>query len=122
MEKKSNPKNKQGTETVQDSNLNTSDSQSETVQDQLQEDSDSETVNVTPHKRADFQSPKKKLSSRKTERTASQWKANLRKKARTEGKDYKTKNGKTVARRSLRIGEKSSLNVMQNSRKTNMNK
>ena len=93
VENKSNPKNTKGTEAVQDSNLNTSDSpQPETMQDQLQEDR--ETVNVTPHKRADYQSRKKKLSSRKKKRNASQWKAHIHKKARTGGKEYKTKKKK----------------------------
>ena len=86
VEHKSAPQNTYRTESVQESNLNISASlQSETIPDQFQEDHAPETINVTPHKEADYQSSKKKLSSRKKNRKVSLWKANIRKKARTEG-------------------------------------
>lgn len=60
------------------------------MQSQVQEDNAPETIKVTPHKIADYQSPKKKLSSRRKKRNVSQWKANKRKKAITEGREYIT--------------------------------
>ena len=103
VEHVSAPKQTHRIEPVQESNLNVSASmQFETIQDQFQEDHASETISVTPHKRADYQSPKKKLSSRKKKRNMNQWKANIRKKARTEGKEYITKKGKTVQNRSVK--------------------
>ena len=103
VEHKSAPQNTYRTESVQESNLNISGSlQSETIQDQFQEDHTPETINVTRHKEADYQSSKKKLSSRKKNRNVSLWKANIRKKARTEGREYNTKERKAVPKRSVK--------------------
>ena len=51
---------------------------------------------VTPHKRADYNSPQKKPSSRKRKKNEAQWKSSLQKKKRLEGKSYQSKTGKTI--------------------------
>lgn len=56
---------------------------------------------VTPHKRADYESPKKKLSSRKRKRNESEWKSSVRKRKRLEGKSYQSKTGKSVKERKV---------------------
>lgn len=50
----------------------------------------------TPHKRAIYKSPLKKLSSRKKKRNPNQWKRNIRKSLKTQGKEYTSVTGKVM--------------------------
>ena len=51
---------------------------------------------VTPHKRANYQSPKKKLTTRKRLRKPDTWMRNIRKEKRNSGKDYISSQGKHI--------------------------
>ena len=51
---------------------------------------------LTPHKRADYESPKKKTSCRKRMRNENQWKSSIRKRNRNEGKSYVSQSGKVL--------------------------
>lgn len=73
-------------------------------QDELQEqasfdkskESNQDPVQTTPHKRASYQSPQKKHSSRKRKRDPGSWKKNIRKAKRSSGKAYTSATGRTV--------------------------
>lgn len=56
----------------------------------------------TPHKPAAYQSPKKKVSSRKKKRNPDQWKRNIRKNQRSLGKQYTSATGKCVLEKHLK--------------------
>jgi len=57
---------------------------------------------VTPHKRADYQSPPKKVSSRKKRANPEKWIRNIRKRQRVFGKSYVSESGKQVDNRSTK--------------------
>lgn len=57
---------------------------------------------VTPHKNEDYQSPPKKVSSRKKRANPEKWIRNIRKRQRVFGKSYVSESGKQVDNRSTK--------------------
>ena len=59
-------------------------------------------IQVTPHKRAEFNSPGKNVSSRKKKRNPNMWKRNIRKVQRNKCQEYINEKGKRITARSMK--------------------